>query len=50
MGTNDKKGFIQMNGLSSDYKCTQKFLKAVLLPMYGSAYNSNFGNATEEVI
>ena len=42
----DKKGFIQLNGLSSGFKGTWKFLKAVLLPMYGSAYPSHFRNFT----
>ena len=37
VGTNEK-GFIQLNGLSSDYKGSRKFLKAVLLSMHGSAY------------
>ena len=49
-GTNDKKDFIQLNGLSSDYKGTRKFLKAILLSMYGSAYPPHFGNARRSEI
>ena len=45
MSTNDKKDFIQLNGLSLGYKGIPKFLKAVLLSMYGSANPSLFGNA-----
>ena len=47
MGTNDKNVFFsfQLNGLLSGHKGTQKFLKAVLLPMYGFAYPPYFGNA-----
>ena len=29
VGANDKKGFIQLNGLSSGYKGIRKFLKAI---------------------
>ena len=51
VGTNDKRCFIQLNGPSSGYKGTQRFLKAVLLSMYGSAYPSHFGNpATSEMM
>ena len=50
MGTNDKKGFIQLNGLSSDYKVPENFLKAVLLSMYSSAYLPHFENARSEVM
>ena len=28
--TKDKRGFIQMNGFPSGYKCTRSFLKAAL--------------------
>ena len=38
-GTNDKKDFIQLNGLSPSYKGTLKFcFKADLFSMHGSAY------------
>ena len=50
MVTSNKKGFIQLNGLLSDYKGIQKFLKAVLLSMYSSAYPSHFGNARRNEI
>ena len=36
-GTNHEKDLIQLNGLSSGYKGTLKFLKAVLFTMYGPA-------------
>ena len=49
--TNHKKSFfIQLNRLSSDYKGSLKFLKAVLFSMYGSAYPSHFGNARRNQI
>ena len=41
---NDKKGFIHLNGFSSGFKSTRKFLKANLLSMYGSTYLPHFGN------
>ena len=44
MGTNDKKGRIQLKCLSSYYVGTRKFLKVVLSSMYGSFYLSHFGN------
>ena len=44
VGTIDKS-FIQVNGLSSGYKDIQKYLKAVLLSMCGSAYSPHFENA-----
>ena len=40
VGTNDKAVFIQINGPSTGYKSTWRFLKAVLFSMYGSAYLS----------
>ena len=48
VGTNDK-GLIQVNGLSSGYKDTRKFLKTVLSSMYGSAYPPYIGNARSEL-
>ena len=36
VGANDK-GFNRLNKLSNAYKSTRKFLKAVLLSIYGSA-------------
>ena len=50
IGTNDKKGLIQRNGLSFNYKGIQKFFKAVLLSLYGSAYSSHFENASSSEI
>ena len=49
-GTNNKKDLIKLNRLSSGYKSTGKFLKAILLLMYGSAYPSHFGNARSEIM
>ena len=49
MDTN-AKGFIQLNGLLSGDKGTQKFLKAVLLSMCDSAYPPHFGNARRSKI
>ena len=50
VGTNDKKDFIQLNGLSLGYKGTLKFLKAVILFMYGFVYPSLFRSARRNQI
>ena len=50
VGTNDKKGFIQLNWLSSGFKGIRKFLKAILLSIYGFAYPPHFVNAKSELL
>ena len=42
--------YSQLNGLSSGYKGTLKFLKAVLFSMHNSAYPSYFGYARRNQI
>ena len=50
MGTNDKKGFIQLKCLSSCYVSARKFSKAVLSSMHDSFHPSHLGNARRSEI
>ena len=50
MGTNVKKGFIKLNGVSSSYQGNRNFLKAILLSMYDSAYPPHYKNARRSEI
>ena len=50
MWTDDKKCFNQLNELSSLFKGTRKFLKAVLLFMHDSTCRTHFGNARRSEI
>ena len=45
-----RKVFIQLNELSSSYKGTGRFLKAILLFMCGSAYPPQFENTRRSEI
>ena len=50
VGTNDKKVFMQLNGLPSGYKGIRNFLKAALQSMYSSAYPFYFINPTRSEV